>query len=86
MKPIIERTGIQQQEQWKDIPPSKLEQKCQVDEAKKDQKLFNYKAELSCLLAKNQGKALHICRAPFLLHIWASHSLGSLKAFRRSLY
>lgn len=62
----------------------KFEQKYKVDEAERGQKLFNMRLSCPCLSAENQGKALHISCSSFLLHIWASRSLGSHGALGRS--
>lgn len=59
----------------------KSEQKCQVDEAEKGQKLFNT-SELSCLSTEHQDKP-YTSIVPSFLPIWASRSPGGHGALGR---
>lgn len=83
MKPILERewdstTGAME----KDMHPTpKFEQKSQVDEAERGQKLFRTRLSMSCLSAETRAKP---CTSPvvvFLLHIWLPAARAAIEHF-----
>lgn len=59
------------------IPMLKFEQKCQLNEAERGQKRFSMRMSCPAFQPRTRVKPGTCPIAPFLLHIWASHSLDS---------